>query len=134
MCGVSDARGAVAKPREGLVTTSIVPRYQDDSGAHFSKFNRGHLAYSGRAAGDDNSLSSHKRLGNYFSVSGVLSKTAVLPEMPNIPQGVSDRFGQVTKIDPHIACRRAGEVFSADLLTLLRQVWVNPVRVKGPRV
>ena len=65
---------------------------------------------------------------------GCCLKTAVLPEMPNIPQGVSDRFGQVTKIDPHIACRRAGEVFSADLLTLLRQIWVDPVRVKGLRV
>ena len=78
MYGVSDARGAVAKPREGRVTTCIVPRYQDNPGAHFSKFNGGHLAYSGRAAGDDNSLSPHKRLGNYFSVSGVLSKNGSL--------------------------------------------------------
>src|ERR1700730_3969954 len=77
MYGVSDARGAVAKPREGRVTTCIVPRYQDNPGAHFSKFNGGHLAYSGRAAGDDNSLSPHKRLGNYFSVSqGCCLKTA----------------------------------------------------------
>src|ERR1700686_2290249 len=61
-------------------------------------------------------------------------KTAVLLEMPNIPQGVSDRFGQFTKIDPHITCKKAGDVLCADLLTLLRQVWVDPVRVKGLRV
>ena len=40
---------------------------------------------------------------------GCCLKTAVLQYMPNIPQDASDRFGQATKIDPYIACRRAGE-------------------------
>ena len=57
MYGVSNTRRAVAKPCEGRVPAALVPRDQDDPGAHFCQCYRGDFADSGRAARDDNCLS-----------------------------------------------------------------------------
>src|SRR5262245_15588805 len=73
MYGVIDVWGSVAKPRKGSVPAGLVPRDQDDPGAHFCECDRDDLANSGRAARDDNSLSPHKGscLSDRWNVSSI---------------------------------------------------------------
>src|SRR4029077_11486223 len=61
MCGVGEARRAVAKSRKGRVAAALVPCDQDDTGTLFGEDFRGYFSNPGCAAGDDNGLAFHKQ-------------------------------------------------------------------------